>query len=217
MSWELGDNTSDGIRFALVGAGSLLVLRLLHAGVLLLMEMPGGDELGASMAHFRVGYWISNTDVLVTTAHGIGTRLALGLSVSFVVALLAAGATYALARMVGKESGRLWLLVLRTALIVTLGWSLFAALLLPPSTATLSEHGLTITQRPALFGVLTLPGAARTETTPWSAIEAVEALPTAEGHSVRAVKKVGAVILCTGEQADAEELARVISARYLGR
>lgn len=217
MKWELDDTTSDGIQFLLVGTGGLLLLRLLYAGVLMLMGVPDGDELGAAIAQFRHGYWISDTDVLVTTASSVGTRLALAISVSFFAALFLAGAVYQLALLAGKETTRLWTSVLRIALIAALGWSLFAALLLPPSTATLNERGLTITQRPALFGVLSLPWTARTVTTSWSRVEAIEVLSLEDGHTVQAVTEDRVVNLCTGEQADAENLAQVIRKRYLVR
>ncbi|MBL7950105.1 MAG: hypothetical protein JNM62_00180 [Flavobacteriales bacterium] len=217
MKWELDDTTSDGIQFLLVGTGSLLLLRLLYAGVLMLMGVPDGDELGAAIAEFRSGYWISDTDVLVSTSSSIGTRLALAVSSSLIMALLLAGAVYQLALLAGKETIRPWSTVLRIALVATLAWSLFAALLLPPCTATLNERGLTVTQRPALFGVLSLPWTARTVTTPWSAVEAIEVSSSEEGHTVQAATKDGTVNLYTGEQAHAERLARGIRERYLVR
>jgi hypothetical protein len=215
MKWELEDNTSDGIRFLLIGAGSLLVLRLCYSAVLMLLGVPDEDELGAAIAHFRSGYWIIATDVLVTVPSTIGTRLSLAFSTSLVFALFAAGLVYQLAMLLGKESINRWLLVLRTTLIAALVWSLFASLSLPPSTATLDARGISITRRTALFGTLSLPWSTHTVTTPWSAIKAVEVSFTEEGHIVEALTDDGALILCTGAKADAERLATAIRVRYL--
>lgn len=215
MKWELDDNTSDGIRFLLIGAGSLLVLRLCYSGVLMLFDVPDGDELGAAIKRFRSGYWISASDVLVTVPSSIGTRLSLAFSASVVLALLASGLAYQLAILLGKDTINRWLMVLRTTLIATLAWSLFASLSLPPSTATLDAHGISISRRTALFGTLSLPWSTHTSTTPWSAIKAVEISYTEEGHTVEALTVDGALILCTGAQADAERLAAAIRKRFL--
>lgn len=215
MKWELDDNTSDGIRFLLIGAGSLLVLRLGYSAVLMLFDVPDEDDLGAAIAHFRSGYWISATDVLVTMPSTIGTRLSLAFSASVLFALFASGLVYQLSMLIGKESINRWLLVLRTTLVAALVWSLFASLLLPPSTATLDARGISITRRTTLFGTLSLPWRTHTSTTPWSAIEAVEVSFTEEGHTVEALTEDGSLTLCTGAQADAERLARAIRARYL--
>lgn len=215
MKWELDDNTSDGIRFLLIGAGILLVLRLCYSGVLMLLDGPDGDELGAAITQFRSGYWISASDVLVTGPSSIGTRLSLAFSASVVLALLASGLAYQLAILLGKERIDRWLMVLRTTLITALAWSLFAALSLPPTTASLQEQGIGINSRPSLFGVLSLPWRMHKATTPWSAVKAVVVSYTDEGHTVEALTEDGALILCTGEQADAERLAAAIRKRFL--
>lgn len=217
MKWELDDNTSDGIRFLLIGAGSLLLLRLCYSGVLMLLDGPDGDELGAAIKQFRHGYWISDVDVLVTGPSSIGARLSLALSASVVLALFASGVTYQVAILWGKESVGRWLMVLRVTLITALAWTLFAALSLPPNTATIHERGIAINSRPSLFGVISLPWRAQETNTPWSAVEAVVVSSAENGHTVEAWTKDGALILCTGAEADAERLAAAIRKRYLSR
>jgi len=218
MKVELDETTSDGIQFLLIGVGSLLVLRLLFAGVLMLMGVPDGDELAIAIAQFRNGYWISDTDVLVTSAGSIGTRLALAVCVPFIVAFLAAGIVYQLATLAGKESIGSWLFALRTTLAVVLAWSLFAALLLPPSSVTFNDAGFTTTERPALFGVLSLPWTSTTTTHPWSTVRSITVEDTEEGSTVTAIQYDGTrVRLAHGAKDDAvlPELARLIKVRYL--
>ncbi len=217
MKWELDDTTSDGIRFLFVGAGGLLVLRLLYAGVLMLMGVPEGDELGAAIAQFRNGYWISDADVLVTTTNSIGTRLALALSVTFVGALVAAILVHMLAKLAHKDAAHLSLFVLRASLVLALTWSVFASLLLPPSIVVLNMGGLTTTRRPALFGVLSLPWAVTETTYAWSTVQSISVEETEGGSTIYAVLHDERLPLTTGAKDDAklQELAELIEARYL--
>ena len=60
MKWTLGDNAVDGIRFVLVGAGSLLVLRLTYAGIHRALAGSGGDALATACAAFQHGYWTTD-------------------------------------------------------------------------------------------------------------------------------------------------------------
>ncbi|HRF81607.1 MAG TPA: hypothetical protein PL070_16135 [Flavobacteriales bacterium] len=214
MKWELDDNTSDGIRFLLVGTGSLLVLRLAYAGIQRVLAPETTDALAMACTPFHHGYWLTNAHTLVQqTDGGIGTRLALGVTISVVVALVLAGLVHLLTRLFGSANGTWTLRTLRLAMIVPFCWWLYAALLVPPTQASIGPEGIVQRQRSNLLGELSLPWGSSSTTIPWNAIEAFAAKPADDGVELRVTTPTGSLVLAQGAAADVEALVQELQ-RY---
>ncbi len=166
MKWELDDTTSDGIRFLLIGSGSLLLLRLVYSGVLLLTQAPYTTELQACIAEFRNGYLITDPHMLIRGGMSVGERLALALVLSMASGI-AAGL---LAYLVSKT----WVVAARLGLLLALLWFMYAALLLPPKKTILGSEDLVQSTRPAVLGELSLPWPAVEVHHPWAGIETIQ-------------------------------------------
>lgn len=157
MKWDLGDNAEDGIRFLLVGAGSLLVLRLAYMGIVHIANGAEPDTLAAACAPFRYGYWATDPHVVVAHDDGLGARLALALTVSMATATVLALVVYLIVRMI-RSAALPWAVgTLRTVLLLLGGWFLYAALLHPPAYVRFEKDALVVHQQAHLFGALSLP------------------------------------------------------------
>ena len=207
MKWELDDNTSDGIRFLLVGTGSLLVLRLAYAGIQRVLAPETTDALAMACVPFHHGYWLTNAHTLVQqTDGGIGTRLALAVTLTVVGALVLAGLVHLLTRLFGSANGPWTLRTLRLALIIPFCWWLYAALLVPPTQASIGPEGIVLRLRSNLLGELSLPWCSSTTTIPWNAIEAIVAEPDDDGMELRVITPTGSSVLAQGAAAEVEVL-----------
>lgn len=214
MKWELDDNTSDGIRFLLVGAGSLLVLRLAYAGIQRVLAPETTDALATACAPFHNGYWLTHAHTLVQqTDGGIGTRLALAVTVTVVGALVLAGLVHVLTRVLGSANGTWTLRTLRLALIIPFCWWLYAALLMPPTQASIGPERIVLRLRSNLLGELSLPWCSSTTTIPWNAIEAIVAEPDDDGMELRVITPTGSSVLAQGAAAEVEVLMQELQ-RY---
>lgn len=214
MKWELDDTTSDGIRFLLIGAGSLLLLRLGYVGLQHWMAPAPGDALATASLPFRQGYLLRGP-ALVGGTSGVGVRLALALTLSVACALLCAAVLHVLARLAGRSASTWSTSGLRVSLALAFCWWIAAALLIPPHVARFDAEGLHITQRPAVLDLLSLPWSAATRTLPWSAVEAIEVSPSEDGTTVEAMTEDGPWTLGSATPVDAEELAGLLRERYL--
>ena len=214
MKWELDDNTSDGIRFLLVGTGSLLVLRLAYAGIQRVLAPETTDALAMACVPFHHGYWLTNAHTLVQqTDGGIGTRLALAVTLTVVVALVLAGLVHLLTRVLGSANGTWTLRTLRLALIIPFCWWLYVALLLPPMQTSISPEGVVLRQRANLLGELSLPWGGTSTTIPWNAIEAFAAEPVDDGVELRVITPTGNSVLAQGAATEVEVLMQELQ-RY---
>lgn len=226
MKWHLDDTTSDGIRFLLIGAGSLLGLRLLYTGILVLIASSETGELHASIAQFNNGYLLTGADLLVTGGLGLGVRIALATIVAFVCAACGAVVGALLGKIMKRSQLRMALSMARTVLALSLLWFVYAATMVPPAATRLTAQGMVRITRPALFGELSLPWPHSTTTVAWSAVDALEARslvssssPAANMQIVEALSGGERIVLLTTEAdpARTQRLAQLISATYLGR
>ena len=214
MKWELDDNTSDGIRFLLVGTGSLLVLRLAYAGIQRVLAPETTDALAMACAPFHHGYWLTHAHTQVQqTDGGIGTRLALAVTVTVVGALVLAGLVHVLTRVLGSANGTWTLRTLRLALIIPFCWWLYVALLVPPTQASIGPEGIELRQRANLLGELSLPWGGTSTTIPWNLIEAFAAEPANDGVELRVITPTGSSVLAHGATAEIEVLVQELQ-RY---
>ena len=174
MRIGLDDNTRDALHFVLLGAGVLLVVRLLIAGVQLLLGTPLSADLPALIATFRNGYLVTDPSLLVSGGMDLPGRLAvagvLAVCAGIGLAIPLMGIAYAMQRNVLRSALRGG----RAGLLLAAAWGLYAALILPPTSASVRPQGLLITQRTALFSAVSLPWPAAEHMLPWARISAIE-------------------------------------------
>lgn len=213
MKWELDDNTSDGIRFLLIGAGSLLLLRLGYAGVVQLVIGPPQDALAEACVHFQSGYWMNDPHTVVLDGGaGFGTRLALSAITTVLVALTLAGLTHLLTARAGQGGGTWAVRVLRVALIVPFCWWLFAALTRPPVELRFDKTGFVEEKGSALFDQLSLPWPADRTEFRWSEVERVTTRMSEANTMVCAITREDTMTLAVGNAQHAEVLAHELRA-----
>lgn len=173
MKWALSDTTQDGIRFLVVGAGSLLLLRLGYLGIGHLLA-GAEDALAQACRPFQQGYWLGDTHrVAHTDGGGVGARLALAVVVAVAMALGAGLVVYLLGRAVGRSSAAA-VRTMRVVLVVTLAWWLYAALAVPRKSTRFTEEGIERTVRMRAIGELPWPWGAERYTIPWNQVPAVD-------------------------------------------
>ena len=215
MKWELGDNAVDGIRFVLVGAGSLLVLRLAYSGVLHALGGAEGDVLATVCTPFRSGYWTTDPYMVMGhTAGGVGSRLAMAMAVSMGVASALALAVYLLLRVQQGAAVRWAVGTMRTVLVVLVGWFLYAALMRPPAYTRFGTEALVLHQQASLFHELSLPWRSTETHHAWSQVRGFSTRTTTEGTEVVAdITGHGEVLLTSGTAAEAKALVIELNMR----
>lgn len=218
MKWELDDNTSDGIRFLLVGAGSLLVLRLLYGGVLQLISPTADDALAAACAHFHNGYWITDAHVVVQhTGGGIGARLALAVVLSIAAASALALVVFLLAKAMRGNALPWAVRTLRIALVIPFCWWLYASLMRPPACTRFDAEGIVLTRHASILGELSLPWRSTEVRYAWHDVESFTTNVTEGGMEVSAIiSGHGTFPLTTGTAAEVEEFLRQLWKQGVG-
>lgn len=224
MRLQLSDTTSDAIRFLLIGAGSLFILRLAYAGISRSTLASDPSELEARISEFQNGYLLSDQNTLVTDGMGVGERIALALVVAAILASVVALVVYMLLRASGRPGGPVVVGAARITLILSLLWFTYAALLLPPRTARFLPAGIVLTHRPAALGELSLPWPGTTSNYDWSTIDGVEVAASESGQvkntELVAVHGMDLLLLTTslepeGDQGRVLLLADALRAAYL--
>lgn len=194
MKWDLDDTASDAVRFLLIGAGSLLLLRLGHMALQHAYVTVPTDALSQATTAFHQGYLIGQPDTVVVGGGGMGTRLALAFLAGCGSVLLPGGIAAWIARLLGRSTAGIWR-VARYLLLVSMGWWGFTALARPPITVRFDQDGFTRTERPALFGELSLPMPPTERQVSWSAVDAVKI--AGEGRELVATAGRDAIVLAT--------------------
>ncbi len=213
MKWTLGDNAVDGIRFVLVGAGSLLVLRLTYAGIHRALAGSGGDALATACAAFQHGYWTTDPYMVVAGAPGgVGPRLALAMVVSVGAASVLAFAVYLTLRLARRAALPVAVGTMRAALLLFVGWSLYAALMLPPAYARFAPDGMVVHRQASLFHEVSLPWGSREARYAWDQVQGFEIRSMADGAQAVARLTAGSdVPLTTGITLGVEDLVRELN------
>lgn len=170
----LDDNTRDALHFVVLGAAVLLVLRLLVAGVVMLLDAQLTAELAVSIAGFRNGYLLRDPQLLVTGGMELPGRLA-----SAAIAAVCAGVCLALlfgagARVLGGDVQRSALRGGRTGLVLVGVWCFYAVLFLPARGLRVDGDVITVIHRKALLDALSAPWPATEHVVPWNAITGFE-------------------------------------------
>ncbi|HQW07173.1 MAG: hypothetical protein IPH05_13880 [Flavobacteriales bacterium] len=232
MKWELDDTTSDGIRFLLVGAGSLFALRLAYVGILRWNQAAEPNSLEARVAEFQNGYWLADAHTLVTGHMAVGERMALAVVITAVLAALVAGVVYVIMRVLRRPAERAVVRTARIALVVGGAWFVYAALMVPASSIRLGSEALVQIDR-AHIAELSLPFTTNERTTPWATIDPVqveERTDDPSGNNVRyciTARTNGSVITLAEHRTETagsdtehlrmERLAETIRTTYLQR
>lgn len=170
----MNETTSDAIRFLLIGAGTLFVLRMAHVGILRWIASPATSDLTACIAQFRNGYWITDPDTLVSGGMGMGERLALAMVVAVAISVLVASIVLVVVRILGRPASKPAVNAARLTLVIVSLWFAFAAVMLPVRAVQLGPEGFTRTVRPAILGELSLPFGAHKDMHPWGEVAHVE-------------------------------------------
>lgn len=224
MKWHLDDTTSDGIRFLLIGAGSLFVLRLVYAGVQHLLLAPLTTDLAACIATFGNGYLLADSTTVVSGGMLVGERLALALVLMVVCTVLVGLIVAMVAKALGKAPTQAAVASARVMLIASGLWWCYAALFAPPRLVRITSDGLQRQQRPAVFGELSLPWIATETMVPWSAVDRVEARGAENGSDidrshvvVEAFHGEGRLLITTtADTSHATRLAELITTEHIG-
>ena len=91
MRIRLDDNAQEAFQFLVLGAGGLLLMRVLYHGVEGTLLAPDETSpLEQAIAVFRDGYLLREHNLLVTGGSGIGGRLAMAFLGAIAAASLAA-------------------------------------------------------------------------------------------------------------------------------
>ena len=174
MRIGLDDNTRDALHFVLLGSGVLLLLRLIVAGIGLLLEAPFESDLTESIAGFRNGYLLSDPGILVSGGMELPGRLAAAVILSVVAGIVGAILFSLVARISRGDARRAAVQGARAGSILMLVWALYAAFFLPPLSARVDEGGITVTERVSLSDGISWPWPASGTMIPWKEISSVE-------------------------------------------
>lgn len=174
MRLGLDDNTRDALHFVLLGSGVLLLLRLMVAGIGLLVQTTPQSEPAASMATFRNGYLLSDPEILVNGGMELPGRLATAIILCIAVGILSAVLCALIARVARGDVRSTALLGARGGSVLALVWGLYAALLLPPHSARIDEQGITLIERGSLLDGISWPWPGSEQVVPWNEVDRLE-------------------------------------------
>jgi hypothetical protein len=197
MKWDLDDTASDAVRFLLIGAGSLLLLRLGHRVLQHWYVAHPSDALSQATAAFHQGYLIGQPATVVVGGGGTGTRLAMAFLAGCASVLVPGGLVAWVVRLLGRSTAGIWRAA-RYLLLVSLGWWAFTALVHPPITVQFDQNGFTRSERVALLGELGLPISLSHEQVSWSAVDSL----TIDGEGARLAANAGGRIIVLATASD---------------
>lgn len=175
MCTRLNENAQEAFQFLFLGSGIVLGSRLAYQGVAHLLTDRSGDALATTAIIFGRGYLLTDANTLVVLGMNVGGRMALAFIVALLAGLLMALLGTFVARMLERAALPMLVGFGRGGLLLGGVWGLFAAFALPPTTTTVDQHGLTLSERPAIFGEISWPFGLRTHAIPWSSITSIEA------------------------------------------
>lgn len=156
MRINLDDNERGAFNYLIGGLFVVLVLRLVAWLADVFGPQPTPD--GLVLQPFQHGYLGMRDELVVTGAsmdlsERVVLAVVLAVGASFLVALLFT----LVARARGRHAGRPGRWASRSALLITLAWSLYAAFCLPVKTSRITDGHLVVSERRALLGDIPLP------------------------------------------------------------
>lgn len=156
MQLELDDNQRGAFHYLFGGVVIVGALRVLAWAV----ELFGPDRTpeGEVLRPFQQGYWgLRDELAVVGTSAGLSERMVLAV----VCAVCATVVVAILCALLLRKRPDVGAWVARSVLLATLGWSVFAALLVPVRETRVANGGLVMVQRQALAGAIPLPFTAK--------------------------------------------------------
>lgn len=157
----LHENAQEALQFLALGAGIVLLLRLVAIGLGLWNGNADG-ELEQAMAPFRNGYPLIGRDVVVLGGLAVIPRIAVALLFVLLCGVLWALFTWTLGRVLGWNGLRSAVIGSRAGLLLGGVWAVYCLLCLPPRQTQVNAVGFTRTERPAFLHTIPVPFAART-------------------------------------------------------
>lgn len=156
MRLNLDDNQGGAFNYLI---GGLVVVSLLK-GVAFITDRLGPALTPDQMAlrPFQQGYPLLRGELaMVGTTTGLTERLVLAVILSVGITFLWAFLLAATTRSMRKPAGRADMFITRAVLLITLGWSIWAAFLLPVKEARITVGGLVLSERHAAIGDIPWP------------------------------------------------------------
>lgn len=178
MRWTLDDNERSAFHYLIGGVVAVLVLKGLALGFDAFGTSALPKDEAAVLAPFRQGYLLGRDITVAGTATGRTERIVLAIVTSIVLSLLLGGIAALVARAFHGRPGLAAVRAARIALVVTLGWSLYAALFVPVQQATVTDRGLLLARHRTVIGDLPLPFSLHMDTVPYTDIQRLEAVRT---------------------------------------
>ncbi len=158
-------NAQEAFQFLALGAGIVLVLRLLVMALGLWSD-NGSGELEQAMAPFRNGYPLIGRDVVVLGGLAIIPRIAVGLLFVLLCGVLSALFIWPLGRLLGWNGLRSAVIGSRAGLLLGGAWAIYCLLCLPPRQTRITSTEVERTDRTAFLSTIPLPFAGHS--THWS-------------------------------------------------
>lgn len=181
MKWTLDDNERGAFHYLLGGVAAVLLLKLAALGIDAATRAAAGGGDAAVLLPFRQGYFLGPDLAVVGTPAGRMERIASAVVVAVAASLLLGALAALIVRALRRPTspwtpGRAGIAVARTALVLTLGWSLYAVLFLPLRTTIVRTGGLVLRERTALIGDVPVPFTLHEAPLPSDRIARIEAV-----------------------------------------
>lgn len=156
MRLNLDDNERGAFHYLIGGVVVVILLK----GVAFITDRLGPpltpDQL--TLRPFQQGYPMLRGELAtVTTTTGLTERLVLAVVLSVGITFLWAFLLAAITRAQGRRTGRAGMFITRAVLIVTLGWSIWAAFLLPVREIRIGTGKLIMSERHSAVGDIPWP------------------------------------------------------------
>lgn len=180
MGARLDDTAREALQFLLLGAGSILLGRLLYSGSYHHLDPSGLGTEAEALAPFRNGYLLTEGHTLVANAIAVEGRMALAALLTLLFGCAVAAVVWVIARLIKAPARRSVLTGVRFALATSSLWCLYAALFLPPAATHIEVDGLRIVKRPAFLGQLSLPLVPERMLLSWEDVRSVGVRRTAD-------------------------------------
>lgn len=156
MRLNLDDNERGAFHYLLGGVGVVILLK----GVVFITDRlgPALSPEQLALRPFQQGYPMLRGELAtVSTTMGLTERLILAVVLAVGITFLWAFVLAATSRALGKRTGLAGMLVTRVVLVLTLGWSIWAAFLLPVKEARISDGKLILSERHSAVGDIPWP------------------------------------------------------------
>lgn len=168
-------NAQEAVQFLLVGAGIVLVIRLIVAAFGLWGGDASGDALAQACAPFRNGYPLIGPHTVVVGGLPMIPRLAVAVLFMLTMGLLFALVMLPFGGLLKRGALRAAVLGGRIGLVLGSAWAIYALLCLPPQHVVVAQDKLVRYEAPAFLGTIPWPLTSTERAYPWNEVQALEA------------------------------------------